>query len=116
MPWWWSPLEPDSDAGDDACVLDVVQLFTSVVGSTAVGALPHNADVRRELAMELVTQAEAALKSAEAITNTTLRNVLAPGFRFDQTLYDKASGEQSSELALKPVTGLAGLPTNRSIN
>src|SRR3546814_14067202 len=106
MPWWWSPLEPDSDAGDDACVLDVVQLFTSVVGSTAVGALPHHADVRRELAMELVTQAEAGLQCAEAITNTPLRIVLAPGFGFDQPLSDQAIGEQSLVLGLKRETGL----------
>src|SRR3546814_1179566 len=106
MPWWWSPLEPDADAGDDACVLDVVQLFTSVVGSTAVGALPHHADVRRELAMELVTQAEAAIQCAEANTNTPLRLVLAPGFGSDQQLSEHAIGVQSLVPGLKPETGL----------
>src|SRR3546814_18098800 len=95
MPWWWSPLEPDSDAGDDACVLDVVQLFTSVVGSTAVGALLHHADVRRELAMELVTQAEAGLQCAEALTNTPLPSLLAPGFGSDQPLPTQTIGNHS---------------------
>src|SRR3546814_126037 len=107
MPWWWSPLEPDSDAGDDAGVLDVVQLFTPVVGSTAVGALPRHTDVGRELAMELVTQTEAGLQRAEAITNAALRIVLAPGFGFDQPLSDQAIGEQRLVLGLKRETGLA---------
>src|SRR3546814_21046669 len=62
-------LEPDTDARDEAGVLDVVELCAPVVGGAAVSARPCHANVGRELAADLVAQAQAGLERAKADTH-----------------------------------------------
>src|SRR5690606_38418687 len=109
MPWWWSPLEPDADAGNNARVLYVVGLFAPVVSSAAVSAFPHHTDIGRKLAVELVTQAEARFQRAQAAADAALRIVLAPCFGSDQPLADQPVGEQRLVLGSQPEPGLARL-------
>src|SRR3546814_17070801 len=70
-------LEPDTDARDEAGVLDVVELCAPVVGGAAVSALPCHANVGRELAADLVAQEPAGLDRAQARTHPALPIPLA---------------------------------------
>src|SRR3546814_14996030 len=100
-------LEPDTDARDEAGVLDVVELCAPVVGGAAVSALPCPANVGRELAADLVAPAQAGLDRPQARTHPTLRIVLAVvGLGLGQPPQPEAVGAQSVQPGLQPPRGL----------
>ncbi|MCY1534478.1 hypothetical protein D9M68_698520 [compost metagenome] len=57
--------EPHSDTGDETRLFDVPAFIAHQVGGIAIGAIPGNADVGRELADDLVTQAQSQLGVGE---------------------------------------------------
>src|SRR5690606_27316540 len=101
--------EPDSNAGDDPGVVDILELSAALIRRAPVGALPHHPDIGSELTMELVAQAEPGLDRAQPTANSDLGIVLAPGLTFDQPLADQSIGEQHFVLGFRPDPDLAGL-------
>src|SRR3546814_14769590 len=59
-------LEPDAQARHETGIVDVIALAPATVRGAAVCSLPGHADVRRELATELVAPAQARLSRAQA--------------------------------------------------
>src|SRR3546814_4924221 len=70
-------LEPDAQARHETGIVDVIALATAKVRGAAVCALPGHADVRRELAADLVAQAQASLGRAQARADAAAGVVLA---------------------------------------
>src|SRR3546814_6612435 len=87
-------LEPDAQARHETGIVDVIALATAKVCGAAVCALPGHADVRRELAADLVAQAQASLGRAQARADAAAGVVLAVELGLDLPLQDQPVGQQ----------------------
>src|SRR3546814_6738541 len=102
-------LEPDAQARHETGIVDVIALATAKVRGAAVCALPGHADVRRELAADLVAQAQASLGRAQARADAAAGVVLAVELGLDLPLQDQPVGQQRVVLGFQARPGLAGL-------
>ncbi|EOQ79655.1 hypothetical protein K652_15507 [Pseudomonas aeruginosa VRFPA02] len=107
--WPRSRSEPHADTGDEARLVVVLALGAGQVGAVAVGAVPGHPDVGRELATDLVAQAQAQLAIGKARTDAAGGIVPAVQVDLGAGLEDQPVGQQDVVLALQAQRALAVL-------
>ena len=99
--------EPGAGADDERRGFRVVPIGAAERGGVAMGALPGNANIRREPARELVTQSQSGFDGGQAGADAAFDVVLAMEFGAgsplqDQPVVSSVSYSTSTSAAVRP--------------
>src|SRR5687768_17358271 len=86
--------EPDAQARHEAGVVDVLAVIATEIRGASKSTLTDYADIRSELAGELIAQAQTGLDGAQARTDAAACVVLPVEVELDQRLQDQPIGQQ----------------------